>query len=392
MGTEPLYRYAVAGVTAILPIYLIRLSIFGIPTNVLEVCITGVVLSGLLQKSVRESWKQALRDLPRPILISSMLFFLSAVVSTYISGNYGHSLGILKGWIVIPLVYAFALYAETRRQVVDITPYIVTSGVVVSILGLLQLGALERIRGPYDAPNSLALFIAPLIILASINIVGKIGPRRTSYLFAAIVMSAALVATQSIGGVVAVLVSLGLLGLRFRAAVTYKWLMLGSLVLTVLLALLFPKISYLVTPGSSAYVRLQLWSVSVDMIREHPILGIGLGEFEPLYQKKLHERFARSQNSSTKPLPEFVFRDPHNWVLSFWLNIGLLGLVSFGMMNFYVLYKDKLQSPYSFVLIAILIFGLVDTVYWKNDLAILWWILIVLQLHSAPSLFRQIEG
>ncbi|HLD25813.1 MAG TPA: hypothetical protein VJC05_02120, partial [Candidatus Andersenbacteria bacterium] len=45
------------------------------------------------------------------------------------------------------------------------------------------------------------------------------------------------------------------------------------------------------TPNSIS-VRGQLWSVAAELITEHPFLGIGLGQFEPAYQEKLHDRFA----------------------------------------------------------------------------------------------------
>jgi O-antigen ligase len=163
------------------------------------------------------------------------------------------------------------------------------------------------------------------------------------------------------------------------------------------------RLSYLFQPwlhhGSynSLSVRLQLWDVSLELIKEHPLFGVGLGTFEPAYQQKLHTRFKQYENCSQantnciKPLPEFVFRDPHNWPLSFWLNTGLLGLASFTLINFLVIGSaatqlrlasketgQKLITASMLALVALLLFGLTDTIYWKNDLSALHWIIVAL--------------
>jgi len=76
---------------------------------------------------------------------------------------------------------------------------------------------------------------------------------------------------------------------------------------------------------------------------------------------------------------------PHNIILNFWLEIGLLGLVAFGMIfaKFFKQTKVKLLQQKSWLtlgiaaaMITILVHGLIDVPYFKNDLAILFWIII----------------
>ena len=180
------------------------------------------------------------------------------------------------------------------------------------------------------------------------------------------------------------------------------------------------RISYLLSPithpgtTNSATVRLQLWDIGTELIRQNPIFGVGLGQFEGAYQEELHRRFAGQEkdlSSTFYPLQsEYLFRDPHNFLISFWLNLGVLGLISFIILNFIVfknafLLRTKFSQPadlsseagakgealakeggshaiyqpaIALALISMLIFGLVDTIYWKNDLSALWWIFILL--------------
>ncbi len=405
----------------------------GIPTTLLEAAVWAVALSGFFQAKIRRSWINTAKAIPKPILFLVGLFFLSAVISTVISPHLETSLGILKGWIVTPLVYAFLVYAAlttssasprvgfsfSRRST---SPYegevsahtegevlkhwiitaLVLSGLVVALLGLSQLGQLDRVQGPYDVPNSLALYLAPIIVLAwrAYSIFGRL---------AAAVMFLALLFTESLAGVVSVLIAVGA-GLfilqRNPLSPPYqgekqtssldKGRMGGVLILVGVVAtfLLVPKIHYLQQPGSSAQVRLQLWSISWDLIRERPLLGVGLGTFEPAYQAKLHERFTEYESA---PLPEFVFRDPHNWLLSFWLNTGLLGLASFVTIHAYIFFKTFLPLTkgewlpaaavgVSTALLALLLLGLADTIYWKNDLATLHWLFIALLISASQRM------
>src|SRR5439155_3382614 len=66
--------------------------------------------------------------------------------------------------------------------------------------------------------------------------------------------------------------------------------------------------------------RLDLWQSSLEMVRDHPLLGIGLDNFAYLYQQVyLREGAAAEPNLS----------HPHNFVLDFWLSLGVLGLIAF---------------------------------------------------------------
>src|SRR6185312_15689796 len=69
--------------------------------------------------------------------------------------------------------------------------------------------------------------------------------------------------------------------------------------------------------------RLDLWQSSIEMIRDHPLFGVGLDNFAYLYQQVyLREGAAAEPNLS----------HPHNWLLHMWLELGLLGLISFGWL------------------------------------------------------------
>jgi O-antigen ligase len=392
---------AIVLLTGLLPTYLLRLSIFGLPTSFLELAIITIAITGLLQVSVRQSWRVAWRRLPTPFIIFLGLFMISTIVSTYISPHPYTSLGILKGWILFPLIFGWLIVTIAPYKTSQIINALIASGTAMSLVGLMQINGLNRIKGVYDVPNSLALYLAPIFIMVlwqstrAFKAHQKI--EKITFILASLIIGGALIATQSAAAIAAITISL-LLGIFYWANPLFKkrWLVLATLFVVVAASYLFftGRLAYLVSPlraegpSNSISVRVQLWDLSQQLIKEHPLLGIGLGSFEPAYQQKLHERFQEFENCNLQhknciqPIAEYVFRDPHNWVLSFWLNTGLLGLFSFIFINAYVFWRAKnttlTQQSILLALLVLLLFGLTDTIYWKNDLSALHWTILAL--------------
>ncbi len=377
------HQTAVILLAALLPSYLLRFSAFSLPTNFLESTIVIVVLVGLIQPAVRSRWSTAWKNLSLLFTLLVFLFILAASVSTYISPHPYTSLGVLKSWIIAPILFAWLIYSSgiARQKIINA---LLISGVAVSVIGLFQIFTLDRIKSVYDVPNSLALFLAPLLVLA-------LWQKRW---LSVIPLALALVLTQSTSALVAVTLAL-LLGIILLANFSRRRRALYALALFFILAASYfsstGRLAYLASHPNSISVRRQLWSVSWELVQERPLLGVGLGAFEPAYQQKLHERFAayhstRPGGGQAAPLPEFVFRDPHNWILSFWLNTGLAGLLSFAGLHAFTVWRlaRRLQLPVTscqlpvpaLALLALLLFGLTDTIYWKNDLSALHWLLL----------------
>lgn len=384
-------------VPALLPTYLLRFSLFTIPTNLLEVIIIMTALLGLASPSPRRLWRQTPRRLPLTVIILTAYFLLAAVVSTVIAPHLVTALGILKGWIIIPVLYAFMVSAAPLAVSRYLHPLLFSS-LAVALYSFSRLGSASRLQAFYDTPNSLALVLAPLAILFFFSAFQENESTfyRRLYLSVSAILFLALLGTQSAGGLLAVLLTLAisLLILKKLSFPWSYWVPIIAILGSISAWALVPKMNYLLQPGSSAYVRLQLWSVSLDLIKDHPFTGIGLGAFEPAYQQQLHQRFQEFENCNAigqstrqncaKPLPEFVFRDPHNWMLAFYLNLGPVGLFAFASLNFLALKRLYASQALSrghklalgATLAALLLHGLVDTMYWKNDLALLWWMVI----------------
>jgi O-antigen ligase len=186
--------------------------------------------------------------------------------------------------------------------------------------------------------------------------------------------------TFSRGGYVALL-AIGLL-----LALSHRWRvwLVASLAL---IAAAFSRIPAVATrighqlnpadPNNSLDQRVRLWKATLRMLQDHPIFGTGLSGF------------ARSING---------YRDvsgysdtliyPHNILLNFWTETGLLGLAAFAWIFVSaarVAWRGwragsgswrPLQLGVMLALTGMLVHGLVDVPYLKNDLSLEFWVLL----------------
>lgn len=387
---------AIMLISALMPAYIIRFRLGGIPTNTLELLIAAIALAALLAPSVWQIWSRRWLELPAAVKISAGLFLGAAIVSTFISPQLRTSLGIFKSWVLVPMVFAFLIYAAkpTDKQKRQLLGALVWSASVVSVIALVIGFTNSRLQAFYDTPNSLALYVAPILTVTIWRLLIQGKQKQGWVMVAATVQTIALLGSQSVAGALSLLASL-LIGslLWLQGERRRKVIIFLGMVLLLALAVFGAsgKVAYFLEPlenpstHTSATVRLQLWSISVDLLKENPVLGLGLGQFEPAYQQKLHQRFLNPTMYTPQPISEFVFRDPHNVLLSLWLNTGLFGLLSFIALHATVLKKSwqtdsPINQPVILGITTLLIFGITDTIFWKNDLSVLHFMLIAVAL------------
>jgi O-antigen ligase len=206
-------------------------------------------------------------------------------------------------------------------------------GVTQWLLGsnVITAEGVWRVRGFYGSPNNLALYLGKVFPLAAVvglshGMSVSRGRRRRSWLYgaSALLMAIAILLTYSrgawlIGVPASLLLVVALRGKRAFVLAFAVLLVAGSVV-----ALAFGAdrlTSLLSTTEGTTFFRLQLWKSSLAMIRDHPVLGVGLDNF--LYYYRTHYVLPTAWE-------EFNLSHPHNLVLDFWLRLGLPGLVALG--------------------------------------------------------------
>jgi len=399
-----------------------------------------VIRTGVDFFKKKVSLKDLLAPYQSRIWIAVAGIVVAAVISTLITpqsvvlmdGNtvfYGRkvALGILKSWIIAPVLMLglFAWLMKTGEDMkIALNSYTI-SAVVLAAWGVFQVLTGQyatpdaRASGPFNSANYLALFIAPALFYALVRVksfyeVKKIPwwkrafmtvvpqpeterPRfflALLWIFGFFLLLFGLLFTKSYAAFLALfVVCLLWFGMNVRTFEKFPWksvlVIVGLLlVAAVVMIALDPakwQLFFQFTTRTSSGVRVEIYTIATRLLLEHPLQGIGLGMFPAVYQ--LEGPRILGQNPY-----EWNMLHPHNVFLAFWLNLGILGFASF----LWILQRC-IQKAWGFLknvsglaamslewfhalglamLVIILIHGLVDTPFFKNDLALLFWLVV----------------
>jgi O-antigen ligase len=316
-----------------------------------------------------------------------LFFVLVSVFSLSVSENFGVSFYELRTAIAGPVLF-YLLLREVRLDedgLLRITDALVLGALIVSLVGLweyfvggdvITAEGVRRIRGLYGSPNNLGLYLGRIVPIAvALMFFGGAHRRRWGYLLAAGPIVLALYLTHSRGawllGVPAALIFMGLL--RGRRALLAA---AGAAVVAVVALLPFAgaeRISSLFDlKGGTAFHRLKLWEATLNMIRDHPLFGVGLDNF--LYQ---YPRYMLREAWQEPDLSH-----PHNILLDWWTRLGVLGVgaliwleVTFyqrGLRLYRSLNEGELRALVLGLMASMVDFlahGLIDNSYFLVDLA-----------------------
>ena len=377
----------------LIPFYFFRFSIFGLRTNVFEVAVLLAFVVFILTKSLsftiyKMRWGSYL----------PCLFLIAVFASAILSSDFEKALGIFKGWFLIPIIYYWLIInVFDRKDITKLSIPIFISLIVISIWALLQkigiIGALFyqkgdasfdqylsvnfRIFGPFESPNYLAMYLVPAIFLSLLVFdftKEKIYKSLLGFLF--LLPFIALILSGSRAGIIAFIIGCLIyliFGFKDKDKVVVTPILKFSLIFS-LLAGFFVWIFLVGLNPASDSVRIEIYKYSWQILKDNWIFGIGLGEF----QNTISEITKNVASFRTHALPYALH--PHNIFLAMWLNLGLAGLVLF-VWILVDLFRNifKINSPVKMVLlisaIAILIHGLFDTTYYKNDLSAMFWLI-----------------
>jgi O-antigen ligase len=126
----------------------------------------------------------------------------------------------------------------------------------------------------------------------------------------------------------------------------------------------------------SAVSRFSLWQTGWKGIKESPITGLGLIGFSRQWETL----------NIDPGLATATHNFPHNIFLDLWVETGIVGLIGFiGLISLYTYRGLKnrqniLALGTSLFLIALVFSGLVDNPYFKNDLALVFWLILSLAI------------
>lgn len=359
--------------------------------TVYSLTLSGLMIGALLLWLVRRLWRSPLRYHVTGIEIGLALFVLAGLVSGWVATDKRLAISqtmILLGPIAAAILLVQLLDSAARIRAVflvlgalgilsayqcaeqysisnqiTIEQYEEAPEVLLEPLGI-EPGSFQHflfehrlysrgIRGFFTTSNSAASFALlaafatfALLLMRRIDASGSKESRLRRFPYAAlglVIVVIGLLLTQSKGGILGFLAAGTLFGLWY---VLRSWLaahrktalvLFGSFALIAIAVIVWATISYgmkhgRLPGGNSMLVRWQYWHASAKMIADHPVTGVGPGNFAHTYP-----------NYKPAAAPESV-ADPHNFPLSLLAQYGPLGLLGFFAMVFVPLYRSTLSG------------------------------------------------
>ncbi|HLW01649.1 MAG TPA: O-antigen ligase family protein [Ktedonobacterales bacterium] len=403
---------------------------FYISELALYICLATVLLRHIILSDERRAtwaWLGHLWQQAGPFLIPALLLVVGALLASLVAPVPRDSLRSVREMIIEPLLYFLLVlrYLRTPSDVARTIGALILSMLVLACIGIGQgiprLKSFGNIFTPdlirvdsftYSANNLAFLLNCAIPLLLALAFLGiwrrptdsSLSPKpvwreplRWLCLALMVPMLVALYWTDSRGAEVSLLiVALGFLFFEARS----RLLALAVGGVGILGAILFwPKILAMVDePGhGNISTRLYIWKAALLMIRDHFLLGSGLGSFNILFRASYRAEAIAGQ---TTGIPTPAEPHPHNFIFDFWISTGLLGVVAiFWLLGaFAVMLRRTYRSCTGLrqasllrrlllgmggCVLASALGGLVDSYYFLPDLAMLFWffmgILLVLR-------------
>lgn len=395
------------------PLYVWRFSIGGLPTNFLMLAAFVVIAAGSIELLARKLWPEFVdhvRSLPRTLLGAMALITVASVISLM---AFGPTMDKIGQWVVLyaqPLAIFLLLsfYAHRRPQVVarlQLAAYVLL--IVAGTVAMWQYFTLDALPPAWQGnsaepkraisffahPNAFALFVTPILAWLIPDLVRRtravwqlvwenVWRRQTNVLIghslavlAWLVGACGLFLSLSRGawlGIAAAAAVYALFSANRKVLVTFAAIgvIIAALVVSV------PNLRWRVLlpfyGEKSSVARISLWETGSKMIFDSPVLGKGISGFDTNWEEY-----------NTDPnLDHYNF--PHNIVLNFWVDLGLLGLAGFAVLMIWSVgqgvarRRDDLAMGLLLFITALVVHGLIDIPYLKNDLALVFWMVIAI--------------
>jgi hypothetical protein len=389
---------------ASIPLYVFRFKAVFVPTTPLEILILLTIALYIAGHWQMRSWQPVRTGLEIP----AALLLLAGLIAIVVSPDHVGAIGFYRAYFIEPIAL-FYVAVDLLRKPGDVRTVITAFAIGTTIFAILNMGAwaialathkdIDLGNAPealYTSPNSVALFMEPAVALAAGFVLYSDNRRdRIAALVWLAFVLFSLIATLSRGGLLT-LVILGLVAVITMHRQRLKLALLGGGFIGGIGLLQIPFVakrlykqfdpSY---PYNTFEGRLQIWSDTLHMLRDHPIFGAGL---------RAYAIVMRPYVTTPKHLPELY---PHNIFLAMWVELGLLGLAAFVILLALLLWRgwssyakaEGLARPLlwgtSASFIAIAVHGMFDTPYFNNDLAVEFWFLAALEIAAITFLMSQ---
>jgi len=372
------------------PAYVERPQFGPLPTTLLEIPLVIAIAVGLYAYRDELPWRS-------PYLWPAALLVVAATIDTLVAPDRRAAAGLWKAYFVEPALAGLVIAAIARSRVrarLLLVGLAVAGSYAAVLNGARVLWAIGHhtfnvVTPPvaiYNSANAVPLYLEPLAAFAlAIAFFSDDRRERIVAVVFSVLAAVAIFLSYSRAGwaTLAALVLFVALFSRWRSQALLGTVAVGGLLFaassSVRRRVLVEFDPY--SAQNTIGLRLSLWKSSLNMLVHKPLFGGGLSGFKasilPYKDPGYHE--------------DLIY--PHNVLLNFWSETGLLGLAAFVWLMIQTVrtaLRGLALGPWPRAMaigllglaVAFGLHGLVDLPYFKNDQALAFWALLGVQLGS----------
>ena len=377
---------------AALPLYVVRWRYGPLPTTLLETLILIAVAAYLVTL-----WSE--RRLPQartPFDIPIALVLIAGVISIVDAPDHIKALGTYRAYF-LEAIACFYIAVDLLRTRRDVTTFLLVAGAGACAMAVGQIASFLIAVGHHNlnlsaAPaflntsaNADAMYFEPPFAFAlGFVLFGSRARERWIAGAALALILTALVVSFSRASYLATAVLAGVLVLSAQSP-RRRLRAVAVLAVVGLIVIEIPFVNHrFLTLADSVTNRESIYRQAIQMLSHMPLTGAGLDGFA-------------IRVAPYRPHGQNIHIYPHDLWLTTWSELGLLGVIAFGVIFFGLLWTAFRTLPSTRdiyrpvlwgaagALVLYLVHGLFDSPYWKNDLSVEFWLLAALQVVAARS-------
>ncbi len=386
-----------------------------------EFTLEALVIIGLMFWALKMTNREEINFTSTPLNLPVLSFIAICTLSLAWSDTFFTSLKELPLFLSGPLLY-FVIVNNIRdeKQISHIISAVIIVGAALGVYGIFQYNGIDfsfwlpitgraKVFGLFGNVGYFAGYIIlPLSLAIPLFLVAKNRNRKILLLIGILLMGTTLIVTFARSSYLALGISLLFMFLLFLLSRGKNFIKENNkffmivLIVIIIVAFLFiiptplskrgtviseikARISITrITNAFSSGRRVAIWKFTGMMIKDHPILGSGIGTYKYntfRYQAKF---FEQGDNRSIYP---YGFADKaHNEYLQLWAELGTIGLAIFlwliiAYFNYGIRYlkreKDEQKQGIMIGLMGAVVAFLMDSIFWfplhlATNLSLFW--------------------
>jgi len=319
-----------------------------------------IILLALMFWGLKIISREEIKFTSTPLNLPILSFIAICVLSLIWSNSFFVSLKELPLFLAGPLLYFVITNSiNDERQINRILDILLIVGSLFGIYGIFQYNGIDfsfwarnigrqQVFGLFGNVNYFAEFlIVPLPIAVSLFFASRNKFKKILLLIATLAMGTSLIATFTRGSYLSFGVSLIFMFFLLLISRGKNFIKNNKKIFIILVAIIIITFLFVVptplnksgtviskinsrisvtqlTQSSSIKRRIAIWKFTVLMIKDHPLLGSGIGTYKYNTLRYQAEFFAQGENRSLYP---HGFADKaHNEYLQLWAELGIIGL------------------------------------------------------------------